>query len=245
MNKPPAFQFYPSDFLSDENVVLMNNQEVGCYIKLLCFCWKQGSIPNRISKIAKLCGEDEKTMAQLWESIKPCFRKNGEGDRYSNPRLEKERQKQIEFRQERSKSGKKGAISRWSNKENKHYGSAITKPMAKPMAKNGSSSSSSSSSPTTKKNIYDQNLFGRFWDSYPKKVGKQEAIKAFKKIKRPGSLINKMIETIERYKNSEQWNAENGQFIPNPATWLNRGQWEDELPETEDEKWKRLTGDKP
>ena len=37
LEKSPAFQFYASDFLVDENVNLMSNREIGCYIKLLCF----------------------------------------------------------------------------------------------------------------------------------------------------------------------------------------------------------------
>ena len=138
MGKPPAFQFYASDFLSDENVMLMNNQAVGCYIKLLCFNWKQGSIPDDIEKIARLCNEDGSAMAQLWPSLEPCF-VPGENGRLINPRIEKERLKQQRFREERSASGKKGAHNRWKDKDKN--GSAIDLPMAK----NGSSSSSSSS----------------------------------------------------------------------------------------------------
>lgn len=140
--RSPAFQFYPSDFLSDENVVLMSNIEVGCYIKLLCFCWKQGSIPADISKIAKLCNEPDDIMAELWPSIKPCFR-NGQPDRLIHPRLDVERKKQERFSKERSESGKKGAEKRWKNKQKDS--SAIKEPMAK----NGfSSSPSPSSSPS-------------------------------------------------------------------------------------------------
>jgi len=38
----------------------------------------------------------------------------------------------------------------------------------------------------------------------------------------------------------DQWRKDNGQFIPNPATWLNQRRWEDELaiqmPELPNEK---------
>ena len=111
MNKPPAFQFYPSDFLSDENVVLMNNREVGCYVKLLCFCWKQGSIPGDIERIAQLCGETEDVMPELWRNIKPCFRSKG-NDRLIHPRLDRERKKQKEWRKKSSAGGKKSAETR-------------------------------------------------------------------------------------------------------------------------------------
>lgn len=140
MEKPPAFQFYPSDFLSDENVVLMNNAEVGCYIKLLCFCWKQGSIPGDVVKLAKLCNEESDSMAQLWTAIKPCFQNGDIDGRLVHQRLKRERQKQDDFRQERSESGKKGADIRWKKKKG---GSGIAQPLPEPLAKNGSSSSSS------------------------------------------------------------------------------------------------------
>lgn len=71
-------------------------------------------------------------------------------------------------------------------------------------------------------------FFGHFWRSYPKKVGKQSALKAFKKIKNPSKLLPEILNAIENQKNSDQWKTENGRYIPNPATWLNRGQWEDE-----------------
>lgn len=35
---------------------------------------------------------------------------------------------------------------------------------------------------------------------------------------------------VERQKCSDQWTQNNGQFIPHPATWLNQGRWDDELP---------------
>ena len=38
-----------------------------------------------------------------------------------------------------------------------------------------------------------------------------------------------MIAAIEAQKASEQWTREGGRYIPNPATWLNGGRWEDEM----------------
>ena len=65
-----------------------------------------------------------------------------------------------------------------------------------------------------------------FWKAYPKKVGKEAARKAFSKVREP---VESLLSAIERQKCSEQWTRENGRFIPNPATWLNQGRWEDEL----------------
>lgn len=70
--------------------------------------------------------------------------------------------------------------------------------------------------------------FGDFWEAYPKKVGKEAALKAWRKIKPGAELFGKMIETIAQSNKSEQWNRENGRYVPNPATWLNQGRWDDE-----------------
>ena len=145
--KSPAFQFYPADFLSDEHVVLMSNQEIGCYIKLMCYCWREGSIPADIGRISRLCGEDVTAMAELWLAIGSCFASaNGDPARLIHPRLEKEREKQSEHKKERSESGKKGAEARWGKgfqgypQGTKNDSSAMAEPMAEPMANDGFSS---------------------------------------------------------------------------------------------------------
>ena len=38
-----------------------------------------------------------------------------------------------------------------------------------------------------------------------------------------------MVKAIEVQKKSEQWQRDNGQYIPHPSTWLNQRRWEDEM----------------
>ena len=71
--------------------------------------------------------------------------------------------------------------------------------------------------------------FERFWSVYPKKVGKGDARKSFLKIAPSGALLEKMLTAIVASSASYQWKKDKGQFIPNPATWLNQQRWEDEL----------------
>ena len=74
-------------------------------------------------------------------------------------------------------------------------------------------------------------MFDAFWKEYPKKVKKPDAIKAWNKI---SSQVDPhtVIEGVLRWKKSDQWTRDGGRFIPNPATWLNACQWEDEVQET-------------
>lgn len=73
-----------------------------------------------------------------------------------------------------------------------------------------------------------QTRFMKFWEEYPKKVGKGAAEKAFLKYKPDDNLTDQMISAVRKQKSSPQWLKDNGQFIPNPATWLNQRRWEDE-----------------
>lgn len=70
--------------------------------------------------------------------------------------------------------------------------------------------------------------FLAFWAAYPKKVGKGAAAKAFGKVKGAKQLLPAMLAAIEAQAKSDQWHRDNGQYIPNPSTWLNQRRWEDE-----------------
>ena len=93
------------------------------------------------------------------------------------------------------------------------------------------SESESESNPNTSR----ASAFDAFWSAYPKKVGKGAAEKSFSKLST--ALLPQMLSAIDAQKQSDQWKKDGGQFIPNPATWLNQRRWEDELPvEGETEK---------
>lgn len=75
--------------------------------------------------------------------------------------------------------------------------------------------------------------FDRFWEVYPKKVGKAHAFTAWKKAKGKPS-IDKIIQAVSIQAESTQWQKNGGQYIPNPATWLNQGRWDDKPTEVVD-----------
>lgn len=70
--------------------------------------------------------------------------------------------------------------------------------------------------------------FEKFWQAYPKKVGKGAAEKAWTKARINGEF-DSVIASLEAQKTSEQWRKDGGQFVPNPATWLNEKRWLDEV----------------
>lgn len=75
--------------------------------------------------------------------------------------------------------------------------------------------------------LADPVLFDAFWKAYPKKVGKDAAKKAFDKRKPDGKLLDDMLRAVAQQKQTPGWIKDDGQFVPNPATWLNQGRWMD------------------
>lgn len=80
-----------------------------------------------------------------------------------------------------------------------------------------------------RKETAEQRRFEEFWAAYPRKVAKKAARSAWKKAKVDEALHRRILAAVERAKLSSQWQRDNGQFIPHPATWLNAGRWEDEV----------------
>ena len=103
-DKSPAFQYYPKDFLSDGNVIAQTYTERGVYWTLVSICWLEGSLPPDTKALAKLLSLPRTHLARLWPAIAPCFVTRDDG-RLVHPRLEKERAKQVVFRERASKGG--------------------------------------------------------------------------------------------------------------------------------------------
>ena len=70
--------------------------------------------------------------------------------------------------------------------------------------------------------------FDEFWNEYPRKVGKKDARRAYEKALK-STDSETMIRAVTAQRSSGQWTRDGGKYIPNPATWLNQGRWDDEI----------------
>jgi len=75
--------------------------------------------------------------------------------------------------------------------------------------------------------------FDQFWQQYPYKVAKANALKAWRKIKPDAALLAKILASLEVAKSSDGWKKDGGRFIPHATTWLNGRRWEDEIGKAE------------
>lgn len=73
-----------------------------------------------------------------------------------------------------------------------------------------------------------ETCFNQFWESYPAKVGRGDAIKAWKKIISPLETLELILQALSWQRDCAAWSKDDGQFIPNPSTYLNGKRWLDE-----------------
>ena len=70
-----------------------------------------------------------------------------------------------------------------------------------------------------------EKLFLDFWSVYPKKVDKKGAFRAFKNIPKLKETYPAIMRALEIQKASQQWMKDNGQYIPNPTTYIHQERW--------------------
>lgn len=109
MNKPPAFQFYPKDWVLD--TARMTLEEEGAYIRLLGHQWIEGPLPADLHQLSRILGVQIKKMRNLWCTLGKHF-PAATGDTVANPRLEEERRKQASYRELQSAKGKASGVAR-------------------------------------------------------------------------------------------------------------------------------------
>jgi uncharacterized protein YdaU (DUF1376 family) len=211
--------------------------EIGIYTRLLFSEWVNGPLPNDETRLARASGCGVKRFRAGWSQVKSKFTLTDD-DKLFNTRLEDVRVKQKEYQEKQSVKGHKSAEKRWGDRVTT-VTTAVTD-MLQPDCNSSSSSSSSTlknkdnNPPTPRKrgNEYSED-FLEFWTSYPKKVGKDAAWRAWKKRNGDRPMTGSILSAIYNQTKSEQWLRDGGQFIPNPATWINQGRWADEVGEQE------------
>lgn len=103
--KAPAFQFYAADFLI--GVMGMSDEEVGIYMRMLCFQWIKGGLPACPKEIKRLIGSKKPPSSDVMEKFSLVI-----DGKVHNERMESERQKQADFRGAKATSGSSGGQKR-------------------------------------------------------------------------------------------------------------------------------------
>lgn len=109
MNKSPAFQFYPADFMI--GIMGMSDEETGVYIKMLSTQWLHGSLPNCKKTIKKMINSRRVPSEMVMRKFAIC-----DDGFLRNERMESVREKQKSFVATR----KDNANKRWGKERNEN-----------------------------------------------------------------------------------------------------------------------------
>lgn len=88
--------------------------------------------------------------------------------------------------------------------------------------------SSSTTRPAAKTRAACLEGFDAFWGLYPNRKAKQDALKAWAKLKPDPQLQALILQAVREQSQGADWRKEAGRFVPHAATWLNGGRWMDE-----------------
>jgi uncharacterized protein YdaU (DUF1376 family) len=127
MKTSQSFPFYSSDFIM--GTMLMTTEEVGAYIRLLCWQWEQGSVPADPAKITRITGIKYSRIGTVLQK----FDQDSEGN-WKNFRLEEVRTDRENFMEVQRRNGKKGGRPKG---ERPKPSDSQTKPMGYDWVTNG------------------------------------------------------------------------------------------------------------
>ena len=122
--KPPAFQFYPRDWLVDTEHLTLEQQ--AAYLRLICHCWLGsagpgygvGELPDDPLRLAKLAQIGAKRRQNVLPQVELMFHKSSASSGTKvlrHKRLDEEREKQEAYAASQSMKGKRGAAAKWGD----------------------------------------------------------------------------------------------------------------------------------
>lgn len=237
--------FYGAEYHAD--TPHLTTLQHGAYLLLLWAHWRLGDLPDDDAQLATIT----KLRMEQWRKISPVLREffDHKHGRLTQRRLVKELEKAGSNTAKKRAAGKASAEVRQVKRAAQTAESTIdaatdvatdAQQNARPLPLPSPLPYCSLSKTESPNNTYDETAliapaarkrarvsdddpaFIRFWDAYPRKVGKGAARKAWATaITRasPDAIISAV--QAQRFDPREQ-------YQPHPATWLNREQWGDE-----------------
>ena len=240
--KPPAFQFYPDDFLS--GTITMTDAEVGLYIRLLCQQWSAGGLPNDPSEL-ELFSRGGTPLKRVLAKFRL-----GEDGLLRNARMEDVRRGRQEFIDRQTQNSAKGVAARDAKRQSATTGLTVGQPVGQPSGQPvGQPSGQRSVNPewvdgrltsvsvsvtptptvnTKKNNTHLQSgedlAAEEIYQAYPRKVAKADALKAIRRAMKD-SPVTDLLEITKLFAASQ---TPGSPYTPYPASWFNGRRYEDD-----------------
>ena len=225
---------YIADYLAD--TTRLTTEQHGAYLLLIMDYWRNGPLPDDDGALSNITRLQLPTWKKHRATLSRMFQI--EAGEWRHKRIDEELAEAETNANKYAERAKKAAAKRWGKQSQSNAPSDACGNASSIEQAQLDECTSPSPSPISIPDGIDNNtvadatggVFTRFWDAYPKKVGKQAAEKAFAKVKRPADTLALILKALDWQCKSEQWQKDGGQYIPNPATYINQGRWLDEQP---------------
>lgn len=238
----PAFQLYPGDWLSSGSIILMTPEQEGGYIRLLCYDWSGDGIVDNDAALAALSRLGEGWLNGGSEIIRKCFIPHPTKTGFlTNPRLQKEREKQQEWKEKSREGGLKSAASRRSKRGKGGSTKRQPKPKRPVEPKGNSSSSSSNISPIVPKGDgsgesgnqdwdEDKEICRIIWEGHPPtargRSSKDKVWQEWQKVPKNDRLdYDGILASLVLWRASIDWVKNDGNFVPGCHRWIKDRKW--------------------
>ena len=204
-NKFHALQLFTDTFIAE--TVHLTNEQVGIYIRLLCFAWTKNTKPFTTESARRICQcKTAECDFQVDQILKEFFiPQDYDLSKWTQKRLTGEHQYLTEKYKKKSEAGRKGGLARSKNQ--------APIPIPNPIPNN---------------NKYDP-VFENLWSSLNRKKGsKFQAHKIWLKLWSKGILKETDTPELINAYNNQTKNIQDDTFIPHFTTWLNQHRWEND-----------------
>lgn len=253
MAKPPAFQLYAKDIYTGTSD--LSGEEFGAYVRGLAWSWDNGPLPLDPARRARVLMVERADMERIWSAIACNWVETPQG--FTNERLEVQRAELEAYRLQCAEAGRKSGESRRKRTDvHTAVPTDVTTAVHTDVATDvgterptepereanspvsGLHSALSDLRPAAKTprgkraDPVPCEGFDVFWQAYPLKVAKSDAIAAWNKLA-PNESLRDFIGAALIWQRPTLTFEKDGQIKGTyPASWLNGRRWEDERPAT-------------
>ena len=198
--KLPSIPLFTDTFTAE--TVHLSNEQVGIYIRLLCFAWTKNAKPFTTQSANRICQcKTIECEGVVLEVLDEFFIRGDNRNTWTHKRISSEYDYLQGYYGKRSDAGKKGMAKRWEGVNNK----TIT-PIPNPIP------------------IPNNNNFEIFWD----KISNKRGSKKMAKVKYDKECKDQDPEHLAKIFNYFSNKIKDKTFIPHVSTWINQRRFEDE-----------------
>ncbi|MCX6872126.1 MAG: LysM peptidoglycan-binding domain-containing protein [Verrucomicrobia bacterium] len=108
--KASGFSFSPSEYLANQQIQMMSLEEEGVYIRLLSYCWQNGSVPRDPEQAARLVGKGASTTVVA--SVLRLFQATQNPQELNHLDLQQQKDRLTQWKEKSAAGGRKSAASR-------------------------------------------------------------------------------------------------------------------------------------